>query len=258
MTRTALVSGSTGGLGLAIADSLAAAGYRIALNGIEPPEYGDDRARELERKHGGSVAYFAADLSHRDRIETMMEDIENRFGGIDVLVNNAVVRHFSPIDSFDPDHWDNSIKVNLSAAFHLARLSIPSMKRKGWGRIINVSSYYGHRGAENRIDYVTTKTALIGMARAIAIECARMGITANAICPGSVGTEAILERIRGMARDSGRDFEELARDYATLRNPMGRFVATESIGAMIVFLCSDAACDISGTALPVDGGWLAA
>ena len=156
------------------------------------------------------------------------------------------------------DHWNESLQVNLTAAFALVRSTLPAMKRKQWGRVVNVSSYYGWRGAQNRIDYVTTKTALIGMTRAIAMETARTGVTCNALCPGSVGTPAILKRIEGIAQAAGRPFDEVAAEYAAQRNPMGRFVAMESLGAMVAFLCSSAGDDVSGTVLPVDGGWLVA
>jgi 3-hydroxybutyrate dehydrogenase len=188
----------------------------------------------------------------------MVRDVEARFGAVDVLVNSAVVRHFAPIESFDPAGWDDSIAVNLTAAFHAIRFCLPGMKRKRWGRIVNLSSYYGWRGAENRIDYVTTKTALIGMTRAVAIETARAGVTCNAICPGTVLTPAIEGRIAGIARVRGEPVEEVARAYAAERNPMGRFVAMENIGALLAFLCGPAGDDITGTVLPVDGGWLAA
>lgn len=256
--KCALVTGSVDGLGFAIADALAKAGSNVVLNGLCDPDRGAAAAKELAKKHAVVAAFDPADLRDRIEIERMISDTEKRFGSVDVVVNNAVVRHFSPIEEFDPVHWDESIQVNVTAAFHLIRLTLAGMKRRGWGRIINQASYYGWRGAENRIDYVTTKTALIGMARAIAIEVAGTGITSNAVCPGSVGTPAILERIAGIARQQGRPFDEAAREYAAARNPMGRFVAMESIGALVVFLCSLAGDDVNGAVLPVDGGWLAA
>lgn len=253
----ALVTGSVEGLGAAIAEALAKAGANVVLNGLCEPDEGEAAARRLARAHGIEAVYDATDLRDRAQIERMVTDCEKRFGSIDILVNNAVVRHFSSIEAFDPDHWEESLQVNLSAAFHLVRLALPTMKRNGWGRIVNQASYYGLRGAENRIDYVTTKTALIGMTRAIAIEAAGTGVTCNAVCPGSVGTPAILRRIEGLAQEQGRPFDEVAKEYASARNPMGRFVAMESIGALIVFLCQAAGDDVNGAVLPVDGGWLA-
>lgn len=255
--KCALVTGSVDGLGRAIADTLAGAGANVILNGLCDEQQGRAEAETLARDQGVEAVFDPADLRDRAEIERMVTDATQRFGSVDVLVNNAVVRHFSPIEAFDPADWEESINVNLTAAFHLVRLTLPGMKKSGWGRIINQASYYGWRGAENRIDYVTTKTALIGMMRAIAIETAGTGITCNAVCPGSVGTPAILKRIEGIAGEQARPFDEVAREYATARNPMGRFVAMESIGALVAFLCSKAGDDVNGTVLPVDGGWLA-
>ena len=257
--RCALVTGSVGGgLGSALAGALAGAGANIVLNGLCDPAEGRAEAEALAARHGVDVLFDVADLRRPDEIARMIHAASERFGAVDIVVNNAVVRHFSPIEEFDPADWAVSVSVNIDAAFHLARLALPMMKRKGWGRIINISSYYGWRGVANRIDYVTTKTALIGMTRAIAIETARTGVTCNAICPGSVATPAILARIDAIAQESGERFDEIASRYAAERSPTGRFVAMESVGALAVFLCSPAGADITGTAMPVDGGWLAA
>lgn len=258
MSRCALITGSVAGLGYAMAEGVAKTGANVVLNGLCQPGEGEAAAERLTAAHGVQAVFDPADLRDPGDIERMIRAAGERFGGVDILVNSAVVRHFSPVEAFDPAAWDQSITVNLTAAFHAIRLALPGMKRKGWGRIVNLSSYYGWRGAENRIDYVTTKTALIGMTRAVAIETAKTGVTCNAICPGTVLTPAIEDRIAGIARDSGQAPEDVARDYAAQRNPMGRFVRMESIGALLAFLCSPAGDDISGTVLPVDGGWLAA
>lgn len=255
--KTALVTGSIEGLGHAIARALSEAGANIVLNGLCDADAGQSVADRLANDHSVDAVFDNADLRKLSEIERMVKSTQDRFGTLDILVNNAVIRHFSPIEAFEPGHWEESIRVNLSAAFHLVRLTLPGMKQNGWGRIFNLASYYGFRGAVNRIDYVTTKSALIGMTRAIAIETADAGITCNAICPGSVGTPAILQRIGDMAEEKGLPFDDVAKDYASARNPMGRFVAAESIGAMIAFLSGPAGADINGTAIPVDGGWLA-
>lgn len=255
--RTALVTGSVSGLGRAVADSLAMAGARVVVHGL-PSELGSDTAREIAAAHNVEVCFEPADLSERIGVEDLVDRLTKRFGHIDIVVNNAVTRHFSPVDSFDPDAWDKSLAVNLTSAFHLARLLVPGMKRVGWGRIVNMASVYGFRGAENRIDYVTTKTALLGMTRALAIELAQNGITCNAICPGTVASPAILERISKIAVDQGISREEAAATYIATRHPTRRFVKAESVGAMVAFLCTSAGDDITGTSLPVDGGWLAA
>jgi 3-hydroxybutyrate dehydrogenase len=256
--RTALVTGSVGGgLGYAIATALAQAGARVVLNDICDAETGDAAARTLAEQHATEALFFGADLGRPDEIARMTAALDQRFGGIDILVNNAVVRHFSPIEEFSAHDWDWSVAVNISAPFHLVRLALPSMKRRGWGRIINLSSYYGLRGVANRIDYVTSKTALIGMTRAIAVETAKDGITCNAVCPGSVPTKAILDKIAGIAAAEDVPVEELKQRYAEERSATGRFVSMENLGAVVVFLCSPAGADITGSVLPVDGGWLA-
>ena len=255
--KCALVTGSVAGLGYAIAEALARAGANVVLNGLGDPAAGHAAAAGLAAAHGVDAAFDPADLSDRGAIERMVAGISDRFGAVDIVVNNAVVRHFAPIEAFDPDDWQMSLSVNLTAPFLLARLTLPAMKRRGWGRIINVSSAYGWRGAADRIDYVTTKTALIGMTRAIAVETARTGVTCNAVCPGSVPTPAILEKIAGIARQQGRPVEEVAREYAAQRNPTGRFVPMEHVGDLVAFLCGPAGNDITGTAMPMDGGWLA-
>ncbi|MFP4538849.1 MAG: SDR family oxidoreductase [Dichotomicrobium sp.] len=256
--KCALVTGSVGGgLGYALAEALAGAGANVVLNGLCEPEEGHAAAAALARAHDIEAVFDPADLRREEEIARMIGAAGERFGAVDILVNNAVVRHFSPIEDFDPADWDASVSVNITAAFHAVRLALPAMKRRGWGRILNISSYYGWRGAANRIDYVTTKTALIGMTRAIAIETAPSGVTCNAICPGVVPTEAIMARIEGLARERGAPVEEVARDYAKDRSPTGRFISMEHVGAMAVFLCSPAAADITGTAMPIDGGWLA-
>lgn len=256
--RCALITGSVAGLGYAMAEGLAKTGAAVVLNGLCAPGEGEAAAKRLAEAHGVETAFDPADLRDRHEIERMVRDAEARFGAVDILVNSAVVRHFAPIEEFEPDAWEASLSVNLTAAFHTIRLALPAMKRRGWGRIVNVSSYYGWRGAENRIDYVTTKTALIGMTRAVAIETAKTGVTCNAVCPGTVLTPAIEARIAGIARDRGEPAEEVARRYAADRNPMGRFVVMESVAATVAFLCGPAGDDITGTVLPVDGGWLAA
>ncbi|MEQ8816865.1 MAG: SDR family oxidoreductase [Thalassobaculum sp.] len=256
--KCALVTGSVAGLGYAIAEALARAGANVVLNGLGDPAAGRAAAAGLAAAHGVDAAFDPADLSDRGAIERMVAGIGDRFGAVDIVVNNAVVRHFAPIEEFDPDDWQMSLTVNLTAPFLLARLTLPAMKRRGWGRIVNVSSAYGWRGAADRIDYVTTKTALIGMTRAIAVETARTGVTCNAVCPGSVPTPAILEKIAGIARQQGRPVEDVAREYAAQRNPTGRFVPMEHVGDLVVFLCGPAGNDITGTAMPMDGGWLAA
>jgi 3-hydroxybutyrate dehydrogenase len=255
--RCALITGSVAGLGYAIAKSLAEAGAHVVLNALCAPAAGEDAAARLARAAGVDVTFDGADLRDVAAIENMFAAAATRFGAVDIVVNNAVVRHFKPIQYFSTEEWDASMAVNLSAAFHCVRCALPAMLEQGWGRIINMSSIYSVRGAENRVDYVTTKTALLGLTRAIAIETAKTGITCNAICPGTVPSPAILDRIQAIAATRGVSVEQAERDYLATRNPTERFVSMESVGALVAFLCGPASADITGANLPVDGGWQA-
>ncbi len=255
--RCALLTGSIGGIGYAMAKALAEAGASVVLNALSDPATGDAAADRLSSETGRDVVFDGADLTDVAAIEGMVENARTRFGNIDIVVNNAVVRHFSPVDQFRTEDWNRSLAVNISAAFHCIRLAVPGMRAKGWGRIINMSSIFGARGAENRIDYVTTKTALLGMTRAVAIETALTGITCNAISPGAVPTPALLSRIPEMGAAEGLSAAEAEHRYAAARHPTERFVDPAKVGALAVFLCSPAANDITGATLPIDGGWQA-
>lgn len=250
--KWALVTGAAAGLGFAVAESLAGAGANIVLHDLVEPAAARQR---LLTQYGVEVVSIAADLSQRAATEDMMADLLKLTGGLDILVNNAVVRHFSPIENFPPEKWDEALAVNLSAPFHLIRLVLPGMKARGWGRIINMASIYSTRAVADRIDYVTTKTAILGVTRAVAMETASTGITCNALCPGTLPTPAIQGKIADIAAREGRAIEETTSDYLASRQPTRRFVALEAIGAMAVFLCSPAGQDITGATLPIDGGW---
>jgi 3-hydroxybutyrate dehydrogenase len=255
--KCALITGSVAGLGYAVAEALAAAGCNIVLNGLVPAESVAAARDGLARKSGVGVLYEEADVGDLAQIERMVADAAKRFGAIDIVVNNAVARHFAPIERLTSAEWNESLAVNLSAPFHIIRLALPMMRERGWGRIFNLSSYYGFRGTEDRIGYVTTKTALIGMTRAVALETGDMDITCNAIVPGTLATPDIMGRIRKKAASEGVSEAEAIRRYLAGRRPDDRFIALENVAAMIVFLCGPAGRDITGAALPVDGGWLA-
>jgi 3-hydroxybutyrate dehydrogenase len=180
------------------------------------------------------------------------------FGAIDILVNNAVVRHAAPIETFGTEQWDDGLAVNVSAAFHTVRLAVPFMKRRRWGRIINVSSIYGLRGAPNRVNYVTSKTALIGMTRAIALETVGHGITCNAVCPGTTESPVHEAAIGTAMAADGLSRDEAERRFFATKQPTGRFIGAENVAALIAFLCGPDASDITGAVLPIDGGWSAA
>ena len=253
--KCALITGSTAGLGFVIADRLAAEGCHIVLNGLAAPEDAQRARDDLARKHGVDVRFHGADLSVPTRIAELMQFGADGLGGIDILVNNAVVRHFAPIEDFPVERWDEALAVNLSAAFHTIRLALPKMRLRGWGRIINLASVYSFVGAVNRIDYVTTKTAILGLTRAVALETAGAEITCNAIAPGVLPTPAILARLESIARDQGISTEQATRDYLIDRQPGGKFVPMENVAALVAFLCGQGSQGITGAVFPVDGGW---
>lgn len=255
--RCAVVTGSVGGIGLAIAQALAEAGAGVVLNALVDKAIGDDAAQRLSSNTGKDVIFDGADLTEVAQIEGMFENARKRFGGVDIVINNAVVRHYAPVENLSTEGWNRSLAVNVSAAFHCIRLAVPGMRAKGWGRIINMASIFGARGAENRIDYVTTKTALLGMTRAIAVETAKTGITCNAIAPGAVPTPPLLARIHDQGAADGLGATDAERRYVAERHPTERFVAPANVGALAVFLCSPAGADITGATLPIDGGWQA-
>ena len=252
--KWALVTGATAGLGLAVAESLAGAGANIVLHDLTEPR---QAAEEIRKRFDTETLSVAADLSQRSAIEEMMSRLLGRLGAIDILVNNAVVRYFAATEAFPPEQWDNALAVNLSAPFHLTRLALPGMKARNWGRIVNMASIYSTRAVENRIDYVTTKTAIVGMTRAVALETATTGITCNALGPGTLPTPAIETRIAAIAQSKGQSIEDATGEYLATRQPSHRFVSMQNVGATVVFLCSPAAQDITGITLPIDGGWSA-
>lgn len=254
---SALVTGSAGGLGFAVAEALAGAGCRIMLNGLEPADEVAPKCRTLEGSHGVEVLYRRADLAREDEVIGLVASAYERFGALDILVNNAVARHFAPIEDFPTARWVEAIAVNLSAPLYAIRAALPGMRTRGWGRIVNMASVYGLRATANRVDYATTKAGLIGMTRAVAIEAVDAGITCNAVCPGSVSTPGTEVRVEGLMRDEGLSREAAVRRFLAGKQPSGRFVGADSVAAMVMFLCSDAARDITGAVLPVDGGWLA-
>jgi 3-hydroxybutyrate dehydrogenase len=248
--RSALVTGSTAGLGLAIAQALAARGCAVTLHGLLPAAEGAALAQGL----GTAGQYRQADLRDAGAIAALVAD-----AAPDILVNNAVTRHFGLIEEADPAGWDEDIAVNLSAAFHTTRLAVPRMKARGYGRILNIASIYGLVGATERVGYVATKHALIGLTRAVALELApHAGLTCNALCPGSVPTPAIEARIAaGMAARGETDRAAAVAAFLAGKQPTRRFVAAARVAALAAFLCGPEGEDITGAALPLDGAWSA-
>ncbi len=256
--RCALITGSTQGLGYAMAERLAAQGCDIVLNGFGKADEIERQRRGLADRHGVRALHHGADLAQPDQIADLVETARRTFGAVDILINNAVVRYFAPLEDFKVEDWDRALAVNLSAAFHTTRLILPDMRRRNFGRIINMASIYGTRATVNRVDYVTTKTALIGFTRAVALETASQNIPGNALCPGTAPSPAIEERLAGVMAKEGLTHERAVETFMSTRQPSRRFVAMDAVAALAAFLCGPDAADITGAALPIDGGWGAA
>ena len=253
----ALITGSTQGLGLTAAHRFAAAGCHIVLSGLATRDDAEGLVVELASQHGIRAVYASGDLSRPADIDAIVETARSAFGGIDILVNNAVVRHAAPVEAFSAEKWDEGLAVNLSAAFHAIRAALPHMKARNWGRIINVASTHGLVASAQKAAYVAAKHGILGLTKVVALETARTGITCNAICPGWVLTPLVQKQIDAIAAR-----EKLAPDAARMKllgekQPSLEFATPEQIGAAALFLCSQAAAQIRGIALPVDGGWTA-
>src|SRR4030095_1848073 len=254
--KCALITGSVRGLGLRAAHRFAEVGCDLVLNGFEAAQDISALRSDIEDRYAVRTVYSGADLRRPAEIEAMVSVALEAFGGVDIVVNNAVTRHAAPIEAFGTAEWDDGIAVNVSAAFHTIRLTVPGMKQRGWGRIINVSSIYGLRGVVNRVNYVTSKTALIGLTRAVALETVTHGITCNAGCPGTTETpvhEATI--LASMAEGLSR--QESERRLLTGKQPIGLLIAADDVAALMVFLCGPESAHISGAILPVDAGWSA-
>lgn len=253
--KTALVTGSVRGIGESVARALAAKGCNIMLNGLGEPDEVERTRASIAKDYGVRVVYHGADLAKRADIEDMMQAVEREFGGLNILINNAVIRYYKLIPDFDPDQWDHAMAVNVTAPFNLCRLALPMLRKAGWGRVINLSSTMGLAGRSGRVDYITSKHAMIGLTRAVAAETLRdPDITCNALCPGSVLTPFIRARIQGLADARGISWDEMAVQYRKDVGQDSDFITPERMAAIMVFLCSDDAKDISAVALSVDSG----
>mgnify|MGYP001370629236 CR=1 FL=1 len=253
--KTAVVTGSTSGIGLGIAQELAKQNCNVLINGRKATEKTDKICADLDKLGSGKVVFGAADLSKLDEIEAMMALAAEKLGTVDIVVNNAGMQFVSPIDEFPAEKWDLLLALNLTAPFHTTRLALPGMKKNNWGRIINVSSVHGQVASVNKSAYVASKHGLIGMTKVCALETAQTGITANSVCPGWVRTPLVEEQIEQRAAKSGKSIEEEATSLLLEKQPSGQFVTPEQLGQTCVFLCSDAASQMTGTTLTLDGGW---
>lgn len=252
--RTALVTGSTSGIGLAIARRLAQEGALVALNGFAEAAEAEALCAEFESSYGVRAEFLPCDLRDADQIEAMMNTLHDRHGALDILVNNAGVQHVSSIAQFPPKVWDEMLAVNLSASFHTIRKALPAMMARDWGRIINIASISGLRGRANKVGYNATKHGLIGLTKSVAIEAAPTAVTCNAICPGWVHTPLVQKQIDALAEREGLNNDTATQRLIGLRQPSGRFVTVEQIAELVMYFCSPAAAEVRGVAWAIDGG----
>jgi 3-hydroxybutyrate dehydrogenase len=255
--KNALVTGSTSGIGLGIAEGLAAQGVNLVLNGFGDAKEIETLRAGLAAKFGVKVLYDGADMSKADEIEAMMHKAEKDLGGIDILVNNAGIQHVAPVDEFPVNKWDAIIAINMSSTFHTTRCALAHMKKQGWGRIINIASAHALVASPFKSAYVTAKHGVMGFTKTVALEVAEKGITVNAICPGYVLTPLVEKQIPDTAKARGITEEQVKRDVLLAAQPTKKFVTVEELAGTTVFLCSDAAASITGTNISVEGGWTA-
>mgnify|MGYP001167477501 CR=1 FL=1 len=255
--RAALITGSTSGIGLGVARALAKAGFDVTVNGFGDPEEIEALRAGLAAETGVAVRYDGADLLQAGACAGLVQAAIGAFGRLDVLVNNAGIQHVSPIEDFPVEKWNAILALNLSAAFHTIRAAMGAMKAAKYGRIVNIASAHAHVASPYKSAYVAAKHGILGLTKTVALETAEHGITANAICPGYVLTPLVEKQIPETAKARNLTEEQVIRDVLLHAQPTRKFVTTEELGALAVFLCTSAAASITGTALPVDGGWTA-
>lgn len=254
--KTALVTGSTSGIGLGIARAFADEGVNVVLNGFGDQSEIDKIVDELKAK-GVGVMYSGADMSKPVEIEGMASQALDKFGSVDILVNNAGIQHVAPIDEFPPEKWNAILAINLSSAFHTTRLFAPKMKEKGWGRVVNIASVHGLVASAYKVAYVAAKHGIVGMTKVVALDLAEFGVTCNALCPGYVNTPLVQKQIPDQAKSHGISEKEVKEKIFLKNHAVKEFVEVEDLAETVLFLCSDAARTLTGVALPVDAGWSA-
>lgn len=255
--KTAVVTGSTSGIGLGIAEGFAKEGINLVLNGFGDAAEIETIRAGLASKFGIKVTYDGADMSKPEQIEAMMKKAAVDFGGVDILVNNAGIQHVCPVEDFPTAKWDAIIAINMSSAFHTTKMAVPYMKSKGWGRIINVASAHAMVASPFKSAYVASKHGIMGFTKTVALEVAEKGITCNAICPGYVLTPLVEKQIPDTAKARGMTEEEVKKNVLLAAQPTKQFVTTEQVAGTAIFLCSDSAASITGTNIMVEGGWTA-
>ena len=255
--KTAIVTGSTSGIGLGIARAFAGAGANVVLNSYTDNDEDRRLAEEIAAEHGVKTVFIQADMSKAADCAALVEKAADAFGPVQVLVNNAGIQHVEAIENFPPEKWDAIMAINLSSSFHTIRTAVPDMKEAGWGRIVNIASAHGLTASPFKSAYVAAKHGMVGLTKTVALELAEFGVTCNAICPGYVMTPLVEGQIADQMKAHGMDRDEVIRNVMLERQPTKHFVAVEEMGATALFLCSGQASQITGTTISVDGGWTA-
>lgn len=255
--KSAIVTGSTSGIGLGIANVLASHGANIVINGFGDAAVIEAERAGIEKKHGVKCVYSSADMSKPEQIREMVALAEKSFGAADILVNNAGIQFTARAEAFPEEKWDAIIAINLSSAFHAMKAALPGMQKRGFGRIINIASVHGLIASKEKLAYVAAKHGIVGMTKVVALENATSNITCNAICPGWVLTPLVQKQIDDRAAKEGISVEQASKELVAEKQPSQRFATPEQMGAAVVFLCSDAGSSITGVSLPIDGGWTA-
>ncbi len=255
--RVAVVTGSNSGIGLGIAEALAARGARVVLNSYTDSDEDHALAERIAGEHGTEVRYIQADMADPDACRGLIARAAEELGAVDILVNNAGIQHVAPIHEFPTEKWDAIIAINLSSAFHTTAAALPLMRRRGWGRIVNISSAHGLTASPFKSAYIAAKHGIVGLTKTTALETAEEPITANAVCPGYVLTPLVESQIPDQMKTHGMDRETVIREVMLARQPSKTFATVEQLGGTVAFLCSDDAEQITGTTISVDGGWTA-
>lgn len=255
--KNAVITGSTSGIGLGIARALAREGVNVMLNGLGDPGETERTRASLEKEFKVDVRYDGGDLSQADACVALIHKAEEAFGGVDILINNVGIQHVVPTQDFPPAKWDAILAINLSSYFHTIRTALTGMQTRGWGRIVNTASVHGLVASIDKAAYVAAKHGVVGLTKVVALENAEANITCNAICPGWVDTPLVQAQIQARAAKVGGDVEAGKRDLLGEKQPSKRFATPEDVGAMALYFCSEAAHNVTGVALPIDGGWTA-
>jgi 3-hydroxybutyrate dehydrogenase len=256
--QVAIITGSTSGIGLGLAEALAQQGVNIVLNGLGDPDAIEATRASLSARNGVEVLYHNADMTQPLRIADMVSSTRNAFGRLDILVNNAGIQHVAPVDEFPVEQWDRIIAINLTSTFHATKAALPPMKAAGRGRVVNIASAHGLVASPFKSAYVAAKHGVIGFTKSAALEVAQQGVTVNAICPGYVKTPLVEAQITDQAKARGISEEAVMRDVILAAQPTKQFVTVEQLGGLLLYLVSDAGASVNGAALTVDGGWTAA